>query len=399
MRKALCLLLSLLLPIGAIAEGGDTLSDTLDRIFKRYDTMGATVCVFQNGEVVSTYAYGLASLKGSVPASESTMYQVGSVSKLVAAIGVMQLVETGALSLDGDLSDILGFRLRNPQYPDKVITLRQLMCHTAGLRDSGHYNLALQGSPLSLDKLFGERHASLQFLEDCPPGKKSEYSNLGGGILGTLIELASGQALDEYMTEHVFAPLGITAAYQPALLDESRVLACQYQMPEKRLTQDLRAQGAAAKETDALRDYTYTAGKLIISAPDLCKLLIALCDGGVWGNARLLKPSTVSEMLTPQNARGTVTGDSGMGLCVFIRENVQVEGRTLYGHGGKAHGMLCAAYFDPTDRTGVVMLTNGCNNSKVYQGVGMLGRQVLTACYEAVIGDAPEVENPFLVKD
>ena len=65
-----------------------------------------------------------------------------------------------------------------------------------------------------------------------------------------------------------------------------------------------------------------------------------------------------------------------------IYENIQVEGRTLYGHGGKAHGMLCAAYFDPADRTGVVMLTNGCNNTPSRFGVGLLGRRVLTAVYE-----------------
>lgn len=399
MKKLIALLLALLLPAGALAESSAELAAKLDRIFSRYSTMGATVCVFQNGKIVSTYAYGLASLTGRVPADENTLYQVGSISKLVSAVGVMQLVEQGALALDDDLSDYLGFALRNPQYPDAPVTLRQIMCHTAGLRDSGHYNLALKGTPLSLEEIFGSRYASYQFMPDCAPGEKSEYANIGGGMLGALIELASGQTVDQYMTEHVFSPLGVTAAYQPALVDESRVIACQYDMPEKRLTQDLRKQASVLETAQPLYNYTYTAGKLIISAPDLCKVLMALCDGGVYGDARLLKKSTVAEMTVAQGGRGSVTGECDMGLCVFIRENVQVEGRTLYGHGGKAHGMLCAAYFDPVDRTGVVMLTNGCNNSKVYQGVGMLGRQVLTACYETVIGDAPVVESPFLVKD
>ena len=273
------------------------------------------------------------------------------------------------------------------------------MCHTAGLRDSGHYNLALQGHPLSLEELFTGRNAAYQFVEDSPAGAKMAYSNLGGGMLGTLIELATGQTVDQYMQQHVFAPLGVTAAYQPALVDSGRIIACQYAMPEKRLTQDLRKSYTVLETAQPLYNYTYTAGKLIISAPDLARVLMALCDGGIVDDARILKASTVSEMLTVQRERGSVGGDSGMGLCVFIRENVQVEGRTLYGHGGKAHGMLCAAYFDPTDRTGVVMLTNGCNNSKVYQGVGMLGRQVLTLCYDELIGADPVVESPYMVKE
>lgn len=75
-----------------------------------------------------------------------------------------------------------------------------------------------------------------------------------------------------------------------------------------------------------------------------------------------------------------------------------MEGRTLYGHGGKANGMLCAAYFDPSDRTGVVMLTNGCQNKSMHNGVGMLGRNILTLCYELVIGPDHQVENPFEVR-
>lgn len=75
-----------------------------------------------------------------------------------------------------------------------------------------------------------------------------------------------------------------------------------------------------------------------------------------------------------------------------------MDGRLLYGHGGKANGMLCAAYFDPTDRTGVVMLTNGCQNRSAYNGVGMLGRQILSLCYEQLIDPTHEAEDPFEVR-
>ena len=103
-------------------------------------------------------------------------------------------------------------------------------------------------------------------------------------------------------------------------------------------------------------------------------------------------------MRTPQNDRESVFCQSGRGLFLNIIENYQVEGRTMYGHGGLALGMLCAAYFDPTDRTGVVMLTNGCDNQKSYHGVGALGRVVMAAIYGDLEAAGHRREEPFSVE-
>ena len=144
--------------------------------------------------------------------------------------------------------------------------------------------------------------------------------------------------------------------------------------------------------------YDLTAGKLIISAPDLCKLLIVLCDGGIYEDVQLLPSNAAKEMRTCQDGRWSVSGNSGRGLFVNIQRGDQVPGRTLYGHGGKAHGMLCAAYFDPTDRTGVVMLTNGCDNRTGDTGVGELGSKVLTAVYECWLNQEHEKVDAFYVE-
>jgi len=136
---------------------------------------------------------------------------------------------------------------------------------------------------------------------------------------------------------------------------------------------------------------------LFISAPDLAKILIMLCDNGIYQDTRILNASTAREMRTLQSGRGSVHGTANRGLYMNIITNHQVEGRTLYGHGGKANGMLCAAYFDPLDRTGVVMLTNGCNNSPVYQHVGLLGRRILQICYDTLLDPLAQNESPWLV--
>lgn len=383
---ALLLLFPLLMPSGALAsampaETQAALEARLGKLFLSYDAMGACVAVMQNGRVTYTYCWGTRTNGGENVTPES-LFQCGSISKMIGNIGLMQLVEKQNIPLDTDIGQLLGFPVRHPEYPDLPVTLRQVMTHTAALADSSAYAAGLDGEGLTLQEMFSGERAKASFLPGVKPGTKSAYSNLGGGLIGVLIETLSGRTLDDYMNENVFAPLGIKAAYQPGLLGADAPLCDLYLMPQRRLSKSLRQETAYYTEPDPARHYYLTAGKLVISAPDLCKLLIVLCDGGVYGDVQLLGDASVREMRTLQNDRWSVSCASGRGLFMNIYTDIQVEGRTLYGHGGKAHGMLCAAYFDPSDRTGVVMLTNGCRNQPARYGVGLLGRHVLTAVYE-----------------
>lgn len=119
----------------------------------------------------------------------------------------------------------------------------------------------------------------------------------------------------------------------------------------------------------------------------------------MYGDVRVLDESMTVQMRTVQNGIGSVTGNSDRGLCMNIVTDTIVAGRTLYGHGGKANGMLCAAYFDPADRTGVVLLTNGCNNGPEHQGVGMLSINVIRLCYAQLIDGQHITENPWMVAE
>lgn len=396
MKKLLALLCALVcLCSQALAEEA-TVEEELDRYLRMYDTLGASIAVIQNGEVTFLHTYGKTKLGGEDITSD-TLFQAGSISKMVANIGLMQLVTQQHIPLDTPLSDLLGMEIAHPQYPQTPVTLRQLMTHTASLRDGKFYQEAVgkKGEPLS--SIFSKKD-EYAFHANMKPGTKRHYSNFGGGLIGSLVEKLSGQPLDDYMRENVFEPLGITAAYQAALIPQERTLADIYHMPEKVLGKRLRDDTGLIAEPDFDTHYFLTAGKLIISAPDLCKILIALCDGGIYENSRILSESAVKEMTTRQNGIGSVACDSGHGLFMNIITDDQVQGRTMYGHGGRAYGMLCAAYFDPTDRTGVVMLTNGCRDDSIHNGVGMLGRVVMRICYNRIVNPTHETEDPFAVE-
>jgi len=391
--RLLCVLLALALPASAAIQ---TPQERLDAAFRKYSTLGACVAVFENGEITFTHTYGVRAIGGE-KVTEDTLFQVGSISKMIANIGLLQLMEAKNIPLDAELGDVLGYAVRHPQFPSVPVTLRQLMSHTASLRDTRMYDNGLNGNGFTLQNLL-TKQSEYTFYSAYEPGKRREYSNFGGGIIGSVIEQLSGETLDDYMHANVFAPMGINAAFQPARFAADAPFADMFRMPDRYLAKRLSDDKTLVTSPDPDRHYGFTAGKLILSAPDLCRLLIALCDGGVYKNTRILKESTVSEMLTRQDHRGSVACESGNGLFVNIITDHQVQGRTLYGHGGKANGMLCAAYFDPTDRTGVVMLTNGCQNQSMHNGVGMLGRVILSLCYEHVIEPTHETVDPFAVE-
>jgi len=348
-------------------------------IFRSYKTMGASVVLFRDGQIVDVYHYGKANRADGVAVDDTTLFRIGSITKMVTAMALMRLWELGAFDLDADVGDYFGFSVRNPSFPRDVITIRQIMTHTASLLDTGHYNRAIDGELVQLETVFNGQRTSMDFSRN-RPGTKVDYANFGGGLLGSLIELFTGLTADEWLQESLFRPLGITASLFTPNLPEGTTIARIYgdtgdmHLDPMTLTN-------ADTNADFRRHYTYTAGALSISALDLAALMMALADGGTANGVQLLQPETVAMMLASQDFIGSVQCESGRGLDMnIIAPNLLAPGRTLYGHQGKAYGMICAAYCDPTDHTGVVLLTNGCDDSTL-NSVARIAKAVVTEGY------------------
>ncbi len=132
----------------------------------------------------------------------ATPVRVASVSKLIVALAVMRLVEAGTLDLDRDVSDYLGWRLRNPAFPAAAVTLRQLLSHTSGLDDASGYNFPLEAR---LRYRLTPDHWS------AAPGARFSYANINYGIVASVMEAATTTRFDRLMTALVFAPLRLDA--------------------------------------------------------------------------------------------------------------------------------------------------------------------------------------------
>jgi len=389
MKRMLSAILSLLLllPVPASAATTTEINNQVDSYFMRSQTTGGALVVFMNGEIVYQRYYGYQDKTIYAPVTENTYFRVASVTKMVSAIGLMQLVDQGLVGLDEDISDYFGYPIANFYYPDTPLTLRQLMSHTSTVSESGGYS-----SGNTVYDMLSEAIRRRNNFTDDEPGSVYRYSNFGAGLVGAVMEAVSGVSVDHYMAEHVFAPLGIDAAYDPVVLRSPEDMADLYQRDGTRYRSawGLRRDGYedfAAPETH----YGTTVGSLWIRAKDLAKLAIALCGDGSVDGVQLLTPESAREMREDQaTLNKSVTGDSPYGLLLQRVESL-IDGHTFYGHQGTIAGVLCNVYFEPETQFGFVMLTNGCNNG-LNNYIGVLARRQFTYAYETFVGVEEEAE-------
>ncbi len=203
------LLAGLALPGSGAAQPHPDLTTAVDSVahelVRTGVAAGLAVTVVRGGETLLSKGYGFADLENEVPATDSTVFRIGSVTKQMTAAAVMHLVEEGALSLDDELTDHL------PDFPTQGhrVTLRHLLNHTSGIRNYtalGARWFAVQPLELSHDEL-------VALFRDEPfdfePGAGWSYSNSGYYLLGMVIEAVTGKGYDEFLEETFFRPLAL----------------------------------------------------------------------------------------------------------------------------------------------------------------------------------------------
>lgn len=151
-------------------------------------------------------AGGFADIEAGRALTVNDPVRIASVSKLVIALAAARLVEDGTIDLRDDVSRHLGWRLRNPHFPDEAITLRALLDHRAGIRDDAGYALPLDAD---LEQWMAQPDA---WDSDHAPGYFS-YTNLNFPVIAAVLEGATGERFDRLMARTVFEPLGLDACF------------------------------------------------------------------------------------------------------------------------------------------------------------------------------------------
>ncbi len=301
-------------------------------------------------------------------ARPETLYRVASITKMATALTALRLQDEGLLSLDAPVATLLpgGEALGG-------ITIRQLLSHTSGLRDTAAYAEALrQGESWSWvvaqpGVLVGT------------PGAYFSYCNLGFGLIGCILEQVSGLPLDRLFDEKLFQPLGMTATLDASRLNPADVMPIVRVLPYRAGTEVAIPELGRKPlgEPDSSRHFGHTAGAMYTNAPSLSRLLTLIIQQGEIDGRRLLSTDVISAMTVLHGFSGPAqhpTRRYGLGLVLL--ERPELSERRLLGHQGFAYGCVDGAFVEEGTGRHVIFLNGGSSEARTGK-LGLVNRDIL----------------------
>lgn len=300
-----------------------------------------SVAVFVGDEIIWSKGWGWADLENRVAANEHTIGRVGSISKSITAVALMQLAERGVLDIDEPVAqhfpEIGG--LLDPPSGVQPITFRMLASHTAGLVREPELENAASGSIYRWEEKILESIPKTSFKT--PPQTEYSYSNIGFGILGLAISRAAGVPFMDLVTTQIFRPLGMTSStFILETPEEWARMSVGYN--RDRRTGEVSAEQATREHFG--RGYKVPNGGVYSTVADLARFASAIMGES---DVPILSRSSRAEMMTPQTPAPTY----GLGFSVRAAGN-----GTFVGHGGSVAGYNANLLFDPVSKVGVAML-------------------------------------------
>jgi len=396
------------------AEAGERLAQRLEGIASEpgAELSGLAFVAIDDGEPVFEHYLGRRFIHPTdrsldLPVTADTRFRAASISKPFVGVACMTLVEEGLLDLEADVSDYLGWTLRNPAYPDYRITPAMLLSHISSLRDGEKYSLP---PGRSLREFFepgseawegGAHYAGLAGAAGpcLAPGRYYSYCNLGFGIMGTIIERISGIRFDIFMRDRILKPLGVGGSFNVRLLTDEGLarIAAIYRKGDGE--ESWNPSGPWIAQVDDLRGVrptanpgddeiaAYTPGKnatwlspqggLRASAREVARLASMLIGKGQIDGTTILAPVSIENMRMARWTfdTSTMNGDLGSGksrcsgLALFRTTDTLDEfggnrlresgGLCMEGHHGDAYGLLGGRLVDVEARKGFVYLIGG----------------------------------------
>lgn len=349
----------------------DNILKDYKEFIKNFEMVGSSVVYLDKNNEIHFIESGYSNLEKNIPTNNKSIYRIASISKVIVAIGVLKLYEKGLVDLDSDISKYLGFNVRNPKFPDDIITIRMLMTQTSSIIDDGNFIDGIykgyDGANSTDDYIKLEdilTYGSLRYYKtfsDYKPGTNFIYSNLGCGILACICEKVTNIYFTEYIKNELLLPLGIYSGFRLEDLKEPNYLVNHYiyKNGDFKLYRDYNS----FKKVQCLRypigdNYRGVAGGLYISAIDLSKIMQMLMNKGIYNDVRILKESTVNKMEKVQWC-GTPLDPTyrKKGLQMIIIDQFTKE--PLYGHFGNAYGLRSFMLYNKNG--GLIFLCNGAN--------------------------------------
>jgi CubicO group peptidase (beta-lactamase class C family) len=315
---------------------------------------GISACVVKNQEIVWSNAYGIADFETNIAVETTTLFTVASISKLFVATAIMQVYEDGLIDLDTDVNEYLDFDVKNPNFPNAILTIRQLLQHRSSLRDpegdmydyweEGDHSADLHDFLENILSPAGNNYHANYYNSNAGPGSTQWYSNIGFSLLAIVIEQLTDMPYHSYCKVNVFEPLCMdNTTFFWSETDVSNTA-----MPHRYVNGEYQALG---RYSIAL----YPSALIKTNVIELANFMLAYTGRGTVGGVQLLESSSV-DLLTPYD---------------FTSENLAWWNGTnwtftfhfpddeVWFHGGYMPGIRTRLNYYSDDSTGVIILTNG----------------------------------------
>jgi CubicO group peptidase (beta-lactamase class C family) len=330
------------------AQRGDDLDAFVAAQMARRHVPGLSLAIIQDGRIVAARAYGVTEPGGSVPVTTATLFQAGSISKSVSALGALRLVEQGKLSLDADVNGALTtWKVPATAFTaTKPVTLRGLLSHTAGLTVHGFPGYAVDVAvPTLVQVLNGTPPTNTAPIRvDTTPGALWRYSGGGYTVMQQLMIDVSGQPFPDYMRQAVLGPIGMTQStfdQPPSGAFAAATAAGQY--------------GHLQPVKGRWHIYPEMAAAGLWTTPsDLARFAIEVQESYAGRSSRVISSTMTRQMLTVEK--------NGDGLGFFL----DGTGRTLvFNHGGRDDGFDASLNALAETGQGLVVMINANDNSSM----------------------------------
>jgi CubicO group peptidase (beta-lactamase class C family) len=340
-----------MLSLAALALSATLVDPLIESALKESGTPGAAIVVVHEGRIVHARGYGMADVESRTPATADTVWPLASVTKILTALALMQLVESGKVALDADVNAYLE-RAKVPATYPAPVTVADLLRHTSGLDElPGRRFERARDVPR-----FAEFMAT-RLVRYRPAGELTSYSSYGMALAGLVVEDVSATDYESYLAQHLFGPLGMKSAGVMNAAGEEAGVATPYEIDD----------GKAAR-MDHEWYATPPAGSAVTSVRDFGRLLAALTRA----KPRILSRQTLDRMMTTQATLHPAVPGWGYGFQLD-----EMNGRRIAEHGGDIGGFASLMTVVPEERFAFFVVHHGEGSSLRFEVRNALLRSLL----------------------
>ena len=411
-KKFLIFLYFLIISINCFLDQNKNIYSDLYKILSdvNHPLAACSVGIIKNGKIIFYDTVGYKQINNedssqNIKANYKTKFRIASISKLFTTIAIFQLVEKGLVDLDTDISDYLGFEIRNPNFPNIPITIKMLLSHTSSIREKGGNDTSIYRIPYPhpISEFFTEG-AEYEFKDrwsdiSQSPNEYFSYCNMGFCLIGTIIERITGIRFDHYMKQNILKPLGFDAGFNVVEMsvDAKNNIATLYRKLNDKGEYDPNGKWIPQHDdyskgfpTEDYPEYEIGSngslfgpmGSLRISIEELTIFMQMLINNGTYNNIQILKKETIDKMFSSVWKYDPIlkNGDTengyllnyGFGPQIFTNTKngdklVDFQNLPFSGHSADAHGLLGILSFDRYKQNGIVIIAEGISNSS-YKG-------------------------------